>query len=246
MKSNVDRGPPSAKPILFSASMVRALLEGRKTQTRRLVKPQPTFIQSSGRWKYPLPKKHNNNGRCEAVYTASREWWEYLPEAALPYGKPGDLLWVRETWRMDSRATDLARVCYRASERASHTEFHEMIPVDKIGNMQTAMKWKSPLHMPRWASRLTLEITDVRVQRLQDISKKDAEDEGVYSLHSQSPGFEEVAYYRSLYDPKELFRMLWTRINGPTSWDENPWVWALTFEVHHCNVDKLLPFLKAA
>ena len=213
-----------SKPILFSAPMIRALLDGRKTQTRRIIKPQPEFIEASGRWKWKIPKyaEQNNHG---FVYTGSREWHEYLPDKAgcCPYGKPGDLLWVRETWTMASRATDVVKIYYKAHEKCSHTDFHEFVPVGRVSDCQpTWPRFKPSIHMPRWASRLTLELTSVRVERLNEISEVDKLAEGGTS---DSP-----------------FGTIWRAINTKPGirWEDNPWVWVLEFQAHRCNVDSLL------
>lgn len=230
-----------ARPILMSAPMVRALLEGRKTQTRRVVKPQPS-----------------DDGDIEECQTYPNEFFlwsggERQPSFLCPYGKPGDLLWVRETWQLHSKATDLGKVVYRASEAASHTEFHELVPVSLIGDMKPKPfqeGWRSSLHMPRWASRLTLELTEVRVERLQEISEANAIAEGIEPVHTGAGELCGYANYQYLGegigyfadDPIKSYASLWESINGPGSWEVNPWVWALTFRVHHQNVDA---FLKA-
>jgi hypothetical protein len=196
----------SERPILFNGPMVRAILAGTKTQTRRLVKPQPA------------------------------EWLDtheptILP-AACPYGVPGDRLWVRETWsaplKRDGSGYESAGVLYRADplwDGMSHGDF--------------GWDWKPSIHMPRWASRLTLEVTDVRVQRLQDINEEDAKAEGVtpytpphgnISLEQTvpGPGFDGC---RLGDQPHRLpFADLWDSINAKRApWDSNPWVWAVTF-----------------
>lgn len=185
------------KPILFSSDMVKALLAGTKTQTRRLVKPQPQISH----------------------------------DIDCPYGKPGDLLWVRETWcPVDDSDFDGGEwIDYRATPKyeASHPAGWENEP-----DSPDALKWRPSIHMPRWASRITLRITDVRVERLQEISEADAIAEGcpavsLYSLDCEST------------PPSHHFRALWESINGKGSWDENPWVWAITFEVIKQNVDEV-------
>lgn len=216
-----------ARPILMSAPMIRALLDGRKTQTRRILKPQPLppvaiWVMEDHWW---MPKAISDAVRQQFVTT-----W---PNAIrCPYGQPGDLLWVRESWQLHSRATDLAKVVYRASEAASHSEFHELIPVSQIGCMQPKpfqQGWRSSIHMPRWASRLTLEITGVRVERLQYISREDALAEGVEGGCGPGYDFAQHAYQR-----------LWESINGPNSWAANPWVFVLSFRVHRQNIDHFL------
>lgn len=185
----------NAKPILFSAPMVRALLDGRKTQTRRIAK------EFAGR------------PELDAILRRFPE------QQGCPFGEFGDLIWVRETWAHGGFAEE-TRECqplYRADA-----------PLD-VG------PWTPSIHMPRWASRLTLRITDARVERLQEISEADAKAEGVEfgAITNQLTG--EIDR-----DACEAFEELWESINGPGSWDANPWVWAITFDVIHKNVDALL------
>ena len=201
------------RPIIFSTVMVRAIVEGRKTQTRRVVK-WPIMSESDG---------------------AKRRLWtpddiaslnDILKErAAHPNWRPtpyrlGMRLWVRETWATTEQSGDHpsdAYPVYRATDPGWE-------------NME-GWRWRSPIHMPRWASRLTLEVEAVRVERLQDISEEDARDEGVYACHSQSPGLEAEPYYRSLQSPQRLFSMLWNSINAKRGfpWASNPWVFVIDF-----------------
>ena len=192
------------RPILFSGAMVRTLLAGTKTQTRR-----------GGKAKH-LPWLENS------VLNFLEGKWNQRP---LPYGKPGDRLWVRETWRTDARLDDKAPnafsgwpVKYEADSTAlNHGAFFG----------QTDGKTRVSIHMPRWASRITLEITGVRVERLQDISEADALAEGI---EDRGKGF---AVYGTddgiTFDPIRSYRSLWEQINGPGSWDANPWVWVVEF-----------------
>jgi hypothetical protein len=212
------------RPILFSGPMVRALLDGRKTQTRRIVKPQPP-----------------EGTRFTGIHYASDEPSSHFFNSPVgpakrrcPYGEAGDVLWVRETWGLNdyefetgpipkTRPATLAEhgLCYRATEDDCE--------------IRNELRWRSSIHMPRWASRLTLAITDIRVQRLHDITDADAEAEGVREpsigrLHLISPercGEIDRAKAPALF----LWEMLWKSINGAESWDANPWVWAITFEV---------------
>lgn len=177
------------RPIMFKGEMVRAILAGRKTQTRRIIKPQPTGA--------PVSLEH----------------W------ACPYGAPGDRLWVREAWMADplgSRGRGQVAnypVLYRVG-------FGDLWP--EMAALVTP-RWKSPIFMPRWASRITLEITDVRVQRLQDITTEDATAEGVFST-TMSNGIQWSS-------ASAAFQSLWDSINRKTHpWASNPWVWALTFK----------------
>ncbi len=178
------------RPILFSASMVRAIQAGTKTQTRRIVKPQPSqqLLDEYARIRRERGAQKDDAGMLS----------ECLP---CPYGVPGDRLWVRETWHTPYGT----RVFYRADH------LH-----DPKGDRQHGIAWTPSIHMPRWASRITLEVTEVRVERLQDISEADARSEGV------TPADCCDAHYHG-------FRLLWESINGPGSWDANPWVWVMSF-----------------
>jgi hypothetical protein len=146
--------------------------------------------------------------------------------ARCPYGKPGDLLWVREGFAYYGMKAD--HVFYRATD---------------CGNLN----WRPSIHMPRWASRLTLEITDVRVERLQEINHADAMAEGVSHeidlrpLVKLSSDEFATAHSKAVNDAtREAYKELWNSINGAGAWEKKPWVWALTFRVHHCNVDEFI------
>lgn len=205
------------RPILFSDAMVRAILDGRKTQTRRIVKtPIPTDIISVVA--YAL-----RNG-------LQRFGWKWKPGAVelsdikCPYGQVGDRLWVRECFGdmspdrcdgmhgsdfnvVDDNKGVTRFILYRATAPRGF-EWPKEEPADR---------WTTSIHMPRWASRITLEITSVRVERLQDISRDDCFDEGY--THS----FEKD-------DPEAWFVRLWQSIYGPESWAANPWVWVIEFK----------------
>ena len=178
------------RPILFSGPMVRAILEGRKTQTRRIVKDGIPL----GNWNETLNK-------C-------------------PYGKPGERLWVRETW---------APVTIGYAYKADGVYIEES-PV---------WKWKPSIHMPRVASRILLEITDIRVECLQEISEEDAKAEGLRRFAKfgveEWGGVEahpQVKNHFRWYDkPIEAFKQLWEHINGRESWKQNPWVWVVEFKM---------------
>ncbi|EAA3660586.1 hypothetical protein DOH12_24315, partial [Salmonella enterica subsp. enterica] len=134
-----------------------------------------------------------------------------------PCGKPGDRIWVRETFRVHSRATDVATLVYRASVRNSWTEQTHRVPVAVCNTPATPEKWTPSIHMPRWASRITLEITGVRVERLNSITESDAEAEGVTDT-----GFGDLLV--------DGYRYLWKYIYGEESWAANPWVWVIEFK----------------
>lgn len=228
----------TVRPILFSTPMIRALLDGRKSMTRRIVKPQPDLFETEPGVPCQVRAWHDTN----SVRIWKGEGWSgqgtgtgVLTNQSCPHGKPGDLLWVRERAHYGPD-----RVAYSADNPAlAHGE-----KVDGWGPARPS------IHMPRWASRLTLELTDVRVERLQDMegqhpSESDAIAEGVNKIHHG-----DGAYYYSAFrnephpknwcDPTDAFRELWEKLNGNGSWDLNPWVWVLSFKVHHANVDAVL------
>jgi hypothetical protein len=205
------------RPIIFSAEMVRAILNGRKTQTRRVVKPQPMWIASSGRWCWPIPKGARRPGCSETCVTASREWHEYLPPGCCPYGDPGDRLWVREAWALKDCGS---RVSVAPEAWPEGFPVHRLLYVATDPAPHSSGYWwnkRSPIHMPRWASRITLEVTGVCVERLQEITDADAEAEGVEPL----TGYGE-AHLAGFVD-------LWEEIHGPGAWERNDWVWVISF-----------------
>jgi hypothetical protein len=221
------------RPILFSGPMVRAILDGRKTQTRRVDKPQPPecvtlcVMDDSCRVKYvairkPLP---------EMVFSDS----DWIP---CPYGKIGDRLWVRETWisgwpyesgelmQFDEDGNELPKkVWYRADGDLDAWFDDDECRREKI-------PWRPSIHMPRWASRIMLEITGVRVERLQSISVSDCISEGI----DHGATDEELALIDVTGDGddrhKERFASLWDSINAKRGfgWDTNPWVWVIEFK----------------
>lgn len=189
--------------------MVRAILADTKTQTRRPVKGQALeWLQPD----YFTPE-----------YVA-------LPENGLcPYGAPGDRLWVKETWRPRAVASpwDLS-ITYAADGEERVIRDGEFGERDWNMPKAAARGNVSPLFMPRWASRITLEITGVRVERLQDISEADALAEGIERLPDGGYGLPGGSHYH-FTDPRESYWSLWEAINGPGSVEANPWVWAVEF-----------------
>lgn len=234
-----------ARPILFSAPMIRALLAGTKTQTRRLVNPKAVeaieFLggrcddqpMTSDDFSIEWAESHED-GPVQKTYPP--QWCvrsaEYPEEGIIPvghaYGNIGDLLWVRETHA--PRSDCWGRWQESVLRGFSHFETDQLRYAADHGE-HFIDKWRPSIFMPRWASRITLRITDVRVQRLQEISEEDAKAEGVEAvMHKKVHG----------WTPHVLeYSLLWDRINGTGSWRENPWVWALTFEVIRRNVDQV-------
>lgn len=189
------------RPILFSAPMVQAILDGSKTQTRRVVKPQPSSGDHFG---------FDDKQRLQVPA------WYGLWLLACPYGQPGDRLWVRETWAAPDHGAQLGFDVL--AFRATHSDSE--IP---------GGRWRPSIHMPRWASRITLEVTGVRVERLQDISEADAMAEGVWRTVSGHYSYGDE-YNPSYATACDAFRGLWESINGPGSWEANPWVWVVEFK----------------
>lgn len=248
------------RPILFSAPMVRAILEGRKTQTRRVIKPQPTLPEGfkEYRWFTGLTKSITRGGKTQVfdppvknsnLWYCSTEPCEYnelgdgtrIPHSRqadpfqfrCPYGKPGDRLWVREKFRY--HFDDELYYCIQYGHDKSVikpkglTELQGMQFIDRCEENEGDNLWKPSIHMPRWASRITLEITDIRVERLQDISESDAKAEGAPQCLMDD---ESKFYERKNGTYKTGFVGLWSHINGPDSWEQNPFVWVIEFKVN--------------
>ena len=199
------------RPILFSGPMVRAILAGAKTQTRRVVKPAPG---KQAAWLTPAllndsPRAAMVDGGAQFAHPRGGP----LTWVRCPYGAPGDTLWVRETWQTETDPSDRdpAMVRYAADG-----------PVITEGDRWT---WRPSIHMPRWASRITLRVTSVRVERLHAITEDDARAEGIASLSVQT------GPHAILGRPFATeFAALWRTINGPESWGAYPWVWVVGFE----------------
>lgn len=266
------------RPILFSGEMVRAILDGNKSQTRRVVKPQPDrglglqamfgtspdgfAFGTPGLWRQvgpDYPDGESDDRRC-------------------PYGQPGDHLWVREAWHTWEECCDdgsgsahgwdvpcvphckQVYVAYAATPRTGWRARPDGVPVAYLADSSPLENypesltgpWRPSIHMPRWASRITLEVTDVRVQRLQEISEEDAIAEGATQkdglwcmdwsrlgtisrfaggIHARGSGQPLSVRDIGLDSARTAFGNFWTEINAKRgySWDSNPWVWALTF-----------------
>lgn len=211
------------RPILFSGEMVRAILGGRKTQTRRVVKPQP-----------PAGIVYLEPETCMLRVRAhdglDHHAWN---DIRCPYGQPGDRLWVRETWTRVHPAM-LQSLDPDPDSHEWETVYRADANGGYVGRMLECTRWRPSIHMPRWASRLTLEITSVRVKRLHDISEEDAKAEGVESgIWDRENGVLAGAVYPE--DEERLsfrdgFGFVWESIYGPESWNANPWVWVVEFK----------------
>ncbi|ECI4179991.1 hypothetical protein GMM32_04050 [Salmonella enterica subsp. diarizonae] len=192
--------------------MVNAILSDRKTQTRRVLATYQDAVKFCPEW--------DVNGKQIFIVLGEKDHTGMNPVITAipcPFGQPGDRIWVRETFRVHSRATDVATLVYRASVRNSWTEQTHRVPVAVCNKPATPEKWTPSIHMPRWSSRITLEITDVRVERLNSITESDAEAEGVTDT-----GFGDLLV--------DGFRYLWKSIYGDDSWQANPWVWVIEFK----------------
>lgn len=201
------------RPILLNAEMVRAVLDGRKTQTRRMLTPRQLKMinaaASIGEC-YPLESVHQHEN-SQSYY---REW--------CPFGAVGDRLWVRETFATlacgsyEPEKPSWSGSCQEARYRAT----------DRLADLSADIRgygWRPSIHMPRWASRITLEITGVRVERLWEISEDDAKAQGCwYGRGGGEPDF--------AVSPADHFPTLWASIYGEESWQANPWVWVIEFK----------------
>jgi hypothetical protein len=227
------------RPILFNAEMVRAILDGRKSQTRRVVKPQPSFPFGVKQIVLVDDPWHNDafvgtpaegmmgDGPREKQFHCEDYAGNLVArfDATCPYGQPGDRLWVKETWQhLHNDGSPLERLpdwektpvhCFYRADESDPTA----LPVSG--------KWRPSIHMPRWASRITLEITEVRAERVQEISEGDAKAEGCglgCTVKSERFG-------RYMSAGQYAFAELWDSINANRGlgWEANPWVWVIGF-----------------
>lgn len=231
-------------PILFSAPMIRAILAGTKTQTRRLVKPQPDHAQIH-EWK----GQTLYDGECRYWCWRDQVWYEASVDChgrddvsalLLPFAKwkVGDRLWVRETWYCDHAFAETKGTAEQISEWREMMYYRADVPGGRFADADSWGEpggWKPSIHMPRWASRITLELTDVRVERVQSISDADIAAEGVTAEAAIDLFFAKkrpVGVSMPLAGPMrpiDAWRIGWSAINGAESWAANPWVWVLGF-----------------
>lgn len=203
------------RPILFSTEMIQAILDGRKTQTRRIIKPQPTYSEKTGfaygKW-------------CCGIGSNYYESQKNFIDVKCPYGKVGNILWVRETWAIDGNITKC--FLYKANY-----------------NKEINVKWKPSIHMPKVACRIKLRITDIQVQKLQVITEEDAKKEGIkipvtpegnylFELSAKYPNYkyfdnEKKNYFTACYAG------LWDSLNLKRGygWSLNPFVWVISFQI---------------
>lgn len=201
------------RPILFSGPMVAALLAGRKTQTRRVCKPQPLYLSGSSQ---------------RRVYRDEdfKKSWATIPGCMegdgfsdCHFGEPGDRLWVRENWRA-SEIWDSTPPRFISGNEPIHYEADGAATTFRVGKLRPGM------FLPAIFARITLEITDIRCERLQEISEDDAKAEGAEAIEVGG----EDGVSMSDFSHREGYAKLWEQINGPGSWASNPWVWAITFK----------------
>jgi len=212
------------KPIIFSTPMIQAILNGRKTQTRRVLKPQPHKYLPEGKYRY--------DGLQEFIpaielLDANGEPTEKYFSCGKPRYQPNDLLWVREVWRY---CEDANGYCYKASQPYEADNCRKFASV-----CAHSPKWRSPIHMPKEAARIWLRVTGVKVERLNDISNDDAKAEGIpegsNSTHFNLDG--SIKEHIDYTDYIEEYRELWDKIHkndGYHCWNLNPWVFVYEFE----------------
>lgn len=206
------------RPILFNAQSVRAILEGRKSQTRRVVKLPKTLPQSVFEYGH-IPQGHFSIMQVHGKFSVVH--WESDHAESIPLKCPYEVgmnLWVRETWQN----IGFAEIVYRASYEGFHG--------DRWGGVKHVYRWRPSIHMPRWASRITLEVLDVRVERIQDIKVEDVPREGLLPW---------TAYFGKISNAEKMaycineFAVLWDSINKKRGfgWDTNCWCWCISFKV---------------
>jgi hypothetical protein len=220
-KIKVEFGAPRERPILFNAAMVRAILSGTKTQTRRPMKPQPPGDEAPLAVEWFTPSVIRANGEMEPadedVFGAYAEEWSRV----CPFGAPGDRLWVRETWTPivgEDFADGTANVVFQAGGS------HALAGSDRCGRpreMPQGTRWRPSIHMPRWASRLTLEVTGVRVERAAGISTEDIIAEGLSTALREHDAEVHLS---------DQWRGLIASIYGEAFWEANGWMWVVDFK----------------
>ncbi|HBQ3895946.1 TPA: hypothetical protein MFC74_000487 [Klebsiella pneumoniae] len=233
--------------MIFNGEMVRAILDGRKTQTRRIMKPQPGPCPRGGHW-WPS-NVFKTMLHVEEEMQNGKGGWGGLVGDACPFGDVGDRIWVRETWATlgneDGCCVDWEGNLCKGDERSAARIYRASceqrpgdyglwsIPDDAYWKPHTKEHkfegaWRPSIHMPRWASRILLEITDVRVERLNSISQEDAQAEGM-ELTGWRPTYSDPDSGGEVMTPYDNFAELWSSIYGDESWKANPWVWVISF-----------------
>ena len=226
------------KPILFSTEMVKAILEGRKAQTRRMIKPQPIFY---GRNDNRIAVEFRNN--IFEFYDVKRNDPFSILGSSKPKFQIGNILWVREKFEYFGASFSLhdddLELCgevifnYYASKNENLKEIIVKNILAKYAFANINKGWKPSIHMPKEAARIFLEVTNVRVERLQNISEENAIAEGIerVSIAPFVHRFKNYLCNNKFIGPEESFKTLWMKINGEDSWNANPWVWVYEFKV---------------
>jgi hypothetical protein len=222
-------------PILFSGEMVRAILAGRKTQTRRIINPQPASWASVFQ-PAPVETPGGSYGKQGQWVQSSADGHHMHGMRRFPYGQVGDRLWVKETWQAIKQDTN--GISYTLADPADETAEIRYRATDET--FVPPLPWRPSIYMRRRMSRITLEVTEIRVERLQDISEEDAIAEGIENI-ARNQTMPPWPDYRNAPDqwheipgfdrPVHSYRSLWESINGPGSWDANPWVWVVGFKM---------------
>ncbi|AHF77948.1 Phage protein [Sodalis praecaptivus] len=227
------------RPIIFRADEVRAILDGRKTQTRRVMKPQPSDDFCPDIAQGDEPTAIDNNGEMypgKPIFGVPDKYEDQGYKS--PYGQPGERLWVRETWQAIHDSTDewghveertYAPSIPKEKDTYWHTVYQEYFGDEN--REDRGFPWRPAIHMPREASRITLEITGVRVERLRDISEEDARSEGIIDggcINCGNP--EPCSCDTPNPDARDSFVYLWQSIYGEESWQTNPFVWVIEFK----------------
>jgi hypothetical protein len=194
------------RPILFTGDMVNAILDGRKTQTRRIIKPQPIIDEESG---HVFSGDHKHMFKKCFLHAP----WQNRFSLLCPYGRPGDIMYVRETWFLNGE-----EYIYLAD--GTCCQQFEQCECEEVGKP----KWRPSIHMPKTAARIWLQTTDIRAERVQDISEEDARSEGVKPMDPLHP-----QHFRGPHH--FAFGRLWRDIYGDDSWNRNDWVWVITSRV---------------
>lgn len=212
------------RPIIFSTEMVKAILDGRKTQTRRVVKPQPKTIDLEGK---PIVcwQGKNTLDFIDEIHCGGYGDFRSRLSLRCPYGQVGDRLWVRETWATEKRLDNLS-----IAELGHASEMPIFYKADNSRTLLEIGNWRNSIFMPRWASRITLKITGIRVERLQEITDRDCEKEGL----DNPCGYycDEAIGHVDHQGTINNFTKLWDSINARRgySWESNPWVWVISFK----------------
>ncbi len=228
--------------MIFNAEMVRALLDDRKTQTRRIMKPQPEPCPRGGHW-WPS-NVFKTMLHVEEEMQNGKGGWGGLVGDACPFGDVGDRIWVREAYRFPASLDDVSptgvgemavATGYRKPWAPTFYEFTGTFSDGWKGfetspKVSDAGKLRPSIHMPRWASRILLEITDVRVERLNAINEHDAQAEGVAKLRGGFWKHYQPGWTQHQLSARGSFVTLWKSIYGDESWNSNPWVWVIKFK----------------